>query len=263
MFSEKRFLIIGAHPDDADLMFGGCAVKLSRNGHKVKFVSITNGDAGHYSETREKLAKRRFKEAIKSAEVAGIEGYENFNNHDGELMPSIENRRQITTLIREFRPDVIVSHRTCDYHADHRATAQLVQDSAYLVMVPMFCPHIPIPKNNPIYLFSYDSFKKPYPFHSDVAVNIDDVILDKLQMINCHVSQFYEWLPYTEGRLEEVPDTWEGRQQWLIDGWLERNIDQAVLAGGINQTMKYAETFELSEYGRQPDNGELDQIFGF
>lgn len=269
MFSEKRFLIIGAHPDDPDLMFGGCAVKLTKNGHKVKFVSCCNGDAGHYSANPEELAKRRAKEAQKSAKCAGIHEYEIIDNHDCEIVPSIENRKRITTIIREFKPDVVISHRVYDYHADHRATAQLVQDSSYLVTVPMFCPEIKIPEKNPIYLFSFDNFKKPCPFSPNIAVAIDDVVQEKLQMLNCHESQFYEWLPYNQGRLGEVPASTEERKKWLMDGWLKRNEIQADLASEQlhdkyakkQRTIKFAETFELSEYGRQATPREMDEIF--
>ncbi len=252
---EKKFLIIGAHPDDADLMFGGCAVKFIRKGSTVKFVSATNGDAGHYSETRESLAERRLKETQEVVARSGIESYQVLDIHDCELSPSLENRRKITTIIREFKPDIVISHRIYDYHADHRAAAQLVQDSAYLVMVPLFCPDIPVPEKEPIYLFSYDSFKKPCPFEPHVIVSIDDVISEKLSMMDSHTSQFYEWLPYVDGKINEVPEAGEDRLKWLADNRLTRNIDQA------GSAMKYAETFELSEYGRQPDEGELEKIF--
>jgi N-acetylglucosamine malate deacetylase 1 len=271
MFSEKHFLIIGAHPDDADMMFGGCAVQSVRKGHKIKFVSTTNGNAGHFSETKKNLAERRLNEAQQIVKISGIEEYEILNNLDGELTASIENRKQIITLIREFKPDVVISHRIYDYHADHRATAQLVQDTAYLVMVPMFCPKIPIPEKKPIYMFGYDTFKKPYPFSPDVVVSIDNVLQEKLQILNCHESQYYEWLPYIENKLKEVPKTEKERLKWLIENQLVSNNEQANLArftlnqvvGNIYSNMKYAETFELSEYGRQADNEELYNLFSF
>ncbi len=265
---SKRFLIIGAHPDDPELMFGGCAVKLTRQGHKVKFVSCCNGDAGHFSMKPEELATRRKGEAMKSAKIAGLEEYEILDNHDCKLMPSLENRERITCIIRKFKPDVVISHRIYDYMADHRAAAQLVQDSSYLVMVPMFCPEVPVSDINPIYMFSYDYFKKPYPFSPDIAVAIDDVLEDKLNMINCHESQFYEWLPYSEGRLDEVPETWEDRKKYLTDGWMKYYLAKPGIVkdklkaryGEKASGIKYAESFELSEYGRQPGTGELNEL---
>jgi LmbE family N-acetylglucosaminyl deacetylase len=265
---SKRFLIIGAHPDDPDLMFGGCAVKLAEKGHKVKFVSCSNGNAGHHNMSPEKLAARRKKEALKSAETAGLEEYEVLNNHDCKLFPTLANRELLTTIIRNFKPDVVISHRVYDYHADHRATAQLVQDSAHLVMVPLFCPSTPIPEINPIYMFSSDRFKKPYPFSPDIAVAIDDVLNEKLKMLNCHESQFYEWLPYNLGKLEDVPKTWEERKQYLKDDWLKYYLVQTEIVrknletryGEKASSIKYAESFELSEYGRQPEEGELSEL---
>ncbi len=265
----KRYLVVGAHPDDGELMFGGCALKLVAAGHKVKFVSCCNGDCGHFRMSSKELAARRKKEALKSAEIAGLEEYEILDNHDCELEPTLDLRRKITGIIRDFEPDVVISHRICDYMADHRAAAHLVQDSSYLVTVPMFCPEYAIPQVNPVYMFSYDTFKKPCPFSPDMAVAIDDVMERKLEMLNCHESQFYEWLPYNQGRLDDVPETWEERKKFLTDGWLFRNRDQAEMAGEKLKSrygekaaeIKYAETFELSEYGRQPEVEELNEMF--
>jgi len=265
----KRFLVITAHPDDAELLFGGCAVKLAKRGDEVKFVACCNGDAGHYSMRPEALAARRKEEALKSAAIAGLKEYEIIDNHDCELIPSLENRRRIIGIIRDFKPDVVISHRTYDYHADHRATAQLVQDASFLVTVPLYCPERKVPEKKPIYLFSYDNFQRPYPFSPDVAVAIDDVISEKLKMMNCHESQFYEWLAYNKGKLAEVPSDSDGKNRWLIDGWLIRNRNQVELCrelvikryGNKSNNIKYVESFELSEYGRQPEPGELDELF--
>ena len=264
----KRFLVIGAHPDDAELMFGGCAVKLAGQGHEVKFVACCNGNAGHHVEKPEALAARRKKEAAKSAATAKITEYEILDNPDCKLVPTIENREHLTGIIRDFKPDAVISHRTCDYMADHRITAQLVQDSAYLIMVPLFCPQHQVPEKSPIYLFSYDTFKKPWPFMPEMAVAIDEVVEEKIAMLSCHESQFYEWLPYTYGTLAAVPVAGEERRQWLADGWLPRDRQQAEAAraqlksryGEPGLTVNYAETFELSEYGRQPEPGELNDL---
>lgn len=264
----KKYLVVGAHPDDPELMFGGCAVKLVRQGHKVKFVACCNGDAGHFNMPPEELAERRKNEAARAAAIAGIEEYEILDNHDCKIVASIENRERLTAIIRNFKPDLVISHRTCDYHADHRATATLVQDSAYLLTVPLFCPQAPVPDRNPVYMFSYDRFKKPSPFVPDIAVAIDDVLEDKLAMINCHESQFYEWLPYNQGRLGQVPAAWHERKEYLKDGWMKRDLLQTELAANLlkarygrkSSEVEYAESFELSEYGRQPEPGELDEL---
>jgi len=268
---NKKYLIIGAHPDDADLIFGGCAVKLARLGHAVKFVACVNGDAGHYAMTRPALATRRKNEAQAAAKIAGVVEYHVLDHHDCEFMPTLENRHEIIRLIREFAPHVIVTHRLCDYHTDHRATAQLVQDAAYLLNVPMIVPETPIMPHYPVILLAWDKFQKPCPFVPDLAVAIDDVLDIKLAMLDCHVSQFYEWLPYNQGRLDQVPTDPAGRRRWLLDGWVYRNQTQAELArallaqsrGAATPSALYAETFEISEYGRIPMPRELAELFPF
>ena len=267
--NKSKILVIGAHPDDADLMFGGTAVKMIGNGHQVKFVSLTNGSAGHHAMGRKELAERRRKEADCSAAAAGLESYEIFDIDDGELTASLENRSRVIRLIREFAPDVIISNRLWDYHADHRAAAQLVQDAAYLIIVPSVCPEVPISGSNPIFLFSYDDFQRPYPFSPAVSIAIDDTVEEKKRMLDCHKSQFYEWLPWTTGYKKIDFENISGveRFRFLEDEWLSENRKQAELYRELLKKnypdfidIRYAESFELSEYGRQPEEGELAEL---
>ena len=258
---SRKYLVIGAHPDDPDEMFGGCAVKLSKLGHQVVFVSVTNGDAGHFHMDPAELAKRRHAETQASAAVGGLAEYQVLDIHDGRLLPSLENREQIVRIIREAAPDVVITHRPCDYHADHRATAQLVQDASFLIRVPLYCPAIPIPATWPIFCSSWDGFRQPAPFRPDVCVAIDDAIPTKLGMLDCHVSQFYEWLPWLDGDRDfnRSLQTQEERFAYLEERWLESNRRQADLYrnqlrqghGPAADTIRYVESFELSEYGRQ------------
>ncbi len=265
-----KVLVIGAHPDDADLMFGGTAAGMIKNGHQVKFVSLTNGSAGHHIMKRKELAARRRKEADCSAAVIGLESYEILDIDDGELTASLENRDRVIKLIREFAPDVIISNRLWDYHADHRAAAQLVQDAAYLVIVPSVCPDTEVSESNPIFMFSYDDFQRPYPFTPAVTVAIDDSVEAKKRMLDCHKSQFYEWLPWTMGhqKIDAEKITLEEKYGFLEKGWLTKNRNQAELYRGKlkefypeYKNFSYVESFELSEYGRQPEVGELAELF--
>src|SRR5260370_31749816 len=160
-------------------------------GHHVQFVSVTNGDIGHWRDAGGPLARRRKAEVERVAKILGI-ATEVLDIHDGELLPSLENRRTITRLIREWKADIVMSHRPNDYHPDHRYTGVLVQDSAYMVAVPYFCPEAPPLKNNPVFLFYPDGFQKPNPFHPDLVVAIDAVIEKKLDALDTLVSQFYE-----------------------------------------------------------------------
>lgn len=257
---QKRILFIGAHPDDADILCGGTAYKLAKAGHIVKFVSTTNGDTGHFRLSRPETARVRFAEAQASAKVGGIYEYE-ILNHDCGIEASVENRREIVRLIRRFNPDIVISHRLCDYHPDHRATAQLVLDTAYVVMVPHFCEDVPIPDHIPIYAYSFDRFLEPRPHRPDAAIEIDSVMEQKLSMLNCHASQYYEWLPWADGdKYFDVSKlNWEQRKAHLMK-WVQRFVTAANSARDWLKTLhgeelgakiKYAETFEQSTYSVQ------------
>ncbi|HHV99524.1 MAG TPA: PIG-L family deacetylase [Clostridiaceae bacterium] len=272
MLEKKlRVLAIGAHPDDCDIVMGGTAVKFANNGHAVKFVSVTNGNAGHYSLKGDELAKTRASEAAQVAKTAGIE-YEILDADDGKLEETIEMREKIIALIRRYKPDLIFTHRPNDYHPDHRRTSILVQDSSYLVMVPNICPSVECIRYQPIILYMFDNFKKPYPFSPNIALSIDDVLDKKVQMLNCHKSQFYEWLPWVDNELDKVPSSDDDRIKWLrakVESWGTNCANTCrqelleVYGKEQGEKVKYAEAFELSEYGAVVTDEELKKYFPF
>lgn len=271
MTKQIRVLVFGAHPDDCDIKAGGIAALYTQQGHSVKFVSVTNGDAGHHEMGGGTLAQRRNAEAQAAAEIIGI-AYELLDNHDGELLPSLENRFQIIRKIREFKPDLIMTHRPNDYHPDHRYTSMLVQDAAYMVTVPNITALTPHLQKNPVIVYLSDSFKKPSPFSADVVVGIDTVIEQKIDMLHCHVSQFYEWLPYNSGTLNAVPDNEVERREWLAERLRNRFSSIAdryrtkliELYGEQNgSNIKYAEAFEACEYGSSLTQDNVPILFPF
>ena len=264
---KLRIIAFGAHPDDCDGKFGGTAAKFARAGHAVKFVSVTNGDAGHQSEGGAALAKRRYAEAQESARRLGIAEYQVLDNHDGELMPTLEVRRQIIRAIRQWKADLVLAPRPNDYHPDHRYTGVLVQDAAYMVVVPNVVPDTPASRRNPVFLYFEDGFQKPALFRPDVAVAIDDVWETKISGLDAHVSQVYEWLPWVDGRLDQVPADPAARRQWLsaaraghISPALRTALEQRYGAAQGAQ-VKHAEAFELCEYGRRPGLDDLQRLF--
>src|SRR5262245_57541365 len=186
-----RLLIVGAHPDDADFFAGGTAARYRAAGHIVKMVSLTNGDAGHHRLRGPALAERRRAEAAAAGDVIGA-AYDVLDNHDGQLLPTLENRFQVIRLIRSFQPDLVLTHRLNDYHPDHRYTSQLVQDAAYMVTVPPICPDTPHLSVDPVIAYMPDQFQKPYPFQPAVAVDVTSVFDQLVAMLHCHQSQFYE-----------------------------------------------------------------------
>ncbi|RPJ53207.1 MAG: PIG-L family deacetylase [Acidobacteria bacterium] len=266
--NQLRLLVFGAHPDDPEKV-GGTMAKYIQLGHKVMLVSLTNGDAGHQEMGGGPLAQRRYKETQCAGKAIGAE-YVVLGNHDGELMPTLENRREVIRIIREFKPDLVFTPRPDDYHPDHRNTGLLVRDAAYMVTVPNVVAQTPHLLKNPIFIYVSDRFTKPTPFNPDVLVGIDDVIEKKIDMYHCHESQMYEWLPYNRNELDKVPQT--GRREWLGEQLKPQNKREAdryraklVELYGQDKGSKivYAEAFEVSEYGSQLRKEDVKKYFPF
>ncbi len=262
-----RVIAFGAHPDDCDSRVGGTAAKWAALGHAVKFVSLTNGDAGHQSQGGGALAKRRRAEAEEAGRRLGIAEYEVLDNHDGELLPTLEVRHQIIRRIRQWNADLVLGPRPNDYHPDHRYTGILVRDAAYMVMVPNVCPDTPPLRKNPVFMYFEDRFEKPNPFRPDIAVDITDVWEKKIDALDAHVSQMYEWLPWVAGTLDQVPTDPMQRRLWLAKSRGGR-VTPAVRAALVKwygaaraKEIQRAEAFEICEYGRRPDEAELRRLF--
>ena len=264
---KLRIIAFGAHPDDCDQKVGGTAARWAALGHHVKFVAVTNGDAGHQSEGGGALANRRRKEAQDAGRRLGVE-YETLDNHDGQLIPSVDVREQVIRKIRQWNADVVLAPRPNDYHPDHRYTGVLIQDAAYLVVVPNITPDTPALKKNPLFLYFQDGFERPNPFRPDIAVSIDEVAEKKLAGMDAHVSQFYEWLPWVSGELDSVPRDPAARKEWLRKSRF-RAPSPAVRAtltkwyGAAADSVKLAEAFEICEYGMRPTEQDLRRLFPF
>src|SRR5919202_1488448 len=124
---KLNVIAFGAHPDDCDQRAGGVAARYAALGHRVRFVSVTNGDAGHQSEGGGALAARRRAEAREAGRRIGIE-YVVLDNHDGQLVPSVDVREQVIRQIRQWNAALVLAPRPNDYHPDHRYTGILIQD---------------------------------------------------------------------------------------------------------------------------------------
>jgi LmbE family N-acetylglucosaminyl deacetylase len=269
--SKPRIIVFGAHPDDCELDAGGTAARWAKLGHAVKFVSVTNGDIGHHELAGAILARRRTEEVQKCAKILGVTT-EVLDIHDGELLPTLENRRTITRLIRSWKADLVLAPRPIDYHPDHRYTGILVQDAAFMVIVPSFCPDVPALRKNPVFMYTEDGFKKPNPFEANVVVPIDPAMDQKVAAIDALESQFYEWNPWLFGYLDDVPKAkperleWtkkraEGRYRGVADRFRKELI--AELGDEKGKAVKFAEAFEVCEYGSQPTKEDLRKLFPF
>jgi LmbE family N-acetylglucosaminyl deacetylase len=261
-----RIIMIGAHPDDCDQDGGGTAILFSKMGYAVKFVSVTNGDAGHQSQGGGILAKRRIAEAQEAGKRFGVT-YDVLDNHDGALLPTLDVRLQIIRKIREWDADVVIAPRPNDYHPDHRYTGVLVQDAAYMVAVPNVAADTPPLKKNPVFLYFQDHFQRPNPFRPDIAIDITSAYDQKIHAMDAHTSQMYEWLPWIGGFLDQVPANPADREKWLaktravhITPEVRKSLEKWY-GNEKAAAVKHAEAFEICEYGRQPDDTEIKRLF--
>lgn len=270
MEKKLRIMVIGAHPDDCELV-GGIILKYIKLGHTVKFLSATNGYSGHHVNMGAAITARRWEEAKKVAELAKLE-YEFLDNNDGYLTAGLPERQSMLRAIRSFAPDLIFTHRPNDYHPDHRNTSILVQDCSYLVQVPNVCAMTPVLRYQPAIFYMPDNFTKPYPFTPDLVFDISDVIEDKMRLYHQYTSQMYEWLPWVDNTLETVPEGDEERFRWLMNSrrtamfaaWADKWREKlAAKYGEAGRNVKYAEALEKCEYGGKLTPEQLSVLFPF
>jgi LmbE family N-acetylglucosaminyl deacetylase len=271
MAEKLRLLVLGAHPDDADIHAGGLMCLYRKLGHEVRIVSITNGDAGHHEMRGEPLAERRRAEAAAAGNVIGAT-YITWDNHDGMLQPTLDVRWQVIREIRTYRPHLVLTHRPNDYHPDHRAVGNVVRDASYMVTVPAVVPDVPIVQKHeePVVAYMPDRFTKPYPLQPDAVLDTTPFIDQVVQMLHCHESQVYEWLPANQARTHEVPSGEAERLQWLRGWYLDRVRpfadrfrDRLIEVYGQDRGSKieYCEAFEISEYAGAADDAALRRLF--
>lgn len=265
-----RVIAIFAHPDDGEFKMGGTAALMAEAGHEVKFISLTNGNAGHHEKGGGVLAKIRRAEAEEAGRRLGIEEYEVWDYNDAMLTPELHIRMEIIRAIREWNADVVIGLRPNDYHPDHRNAGKLVIDASYMVIVPNVVSDTEPLRNNPVFLYMQDGFMKPNPFSHDIAVSIDEVIDLKVDGLDAHQSQVYEWMPWTMGILGDVPnmENIEARKEWLRKTYLNREISDEQREALIKyyserraMSFQHAESFEIAEYGTVPTDEQIRMIF--
>ena len=266
-----RLLILGAHPDDAEFHAGGLATIYRQHGHTVKMISVTDGRSGHHRYQPAQLASVRRRESLAAAAVIGAT-YEVWKYPDGTLQPSLDVRELIIREIRSFSPDLVLTHRPNDYHPDHRAVGQIVQDASYMVTVPLVVPDVPALSKDPVVAYMPDLFTRPYPFVPDVAIDISEQMDTVVDMLACHQSQVFEFLPFNQRIADQVPQDETERRQWLrrwygeiIRPRADRFRDALVRQYGQprGRQIEWAEAFEISEYAAPLDAAMRRRLFWF
>jgi LmbE family N-acetylglucosaminyl deacetylase len=266
--SEEKInvVIFGSHPDDADKQAGGTAAEFLKLGHNVVFVSLTNGDAGHQTLGGRELADKRYQEAQEAGRRFGVE-YIILDNPDGKLFPTLEIREEVIRIIRKYKADIVIGHRTSALHPDRRNSAILLQDAAYMVIVPNIVPDVPPLKQNPLFLYFEDNFKKPLPFQPDIVVDITESFEQKIYGMAAHETQFFQWQPWIANTLDKVPANEKDRLAWL--GAMSKSRMTPAKRESLEKwygperakNAKVTESFEICEYGKQPTEEEIRRLF--
>ena len=269
-----RVMVIGAHPDDADIVCGGMTVKLIARGFKVKFVSVTDGRMGHHRLSPDETARVRRAETIEAARRFGLDGYDIYGYPDCGLYPTDEVRRLVARKIREYEPDFVFTHRTCDYHADHRATGQVVMDAGYLLGVPHWCDEVKPQRLRPVILYMSDLFTYPRELRPDIMFDVGDCLDKWCDGLDAQVSQFYDWLPWDKGAEAEVAALGDrndiaARNAYLKKYWAfrkrrdaQRFADEWKAEYPGRPVPEFMEAYEVSEYGRAPTEDDLRALLG-
>ena len=269
-----RVMVIGAHPDDADIVCGCFALKLLAKGYKVKFVSITDGRMGHHRLSPQETADTRRAETLEAAKRLGLDGYDIYGAHDCELIPTYEWRCRVAKEIRDYEPDYIITHRTCDYHADHRATGQLVMDAGYLLGVPHWVPEAKAQRRRPVILYMSDAFTVPKEMRPDIMIDAEPYLARWCEGLDAQVSQFYDWLPWDIGIEAEVKALGDrkdikARNDYILRHWSARKqTDAKRFAAAWREqnpgtpAPRYMEAYEVSEYGRAPNDEDFKILLG-
>ncbi|MFI5384728.1 MAG: PIG-L deacetylase family protein [Fimbriimonadales bacterium] len=185
-----RVLAVGAHPDDIEILCAGTLARCRARGDTVVMCIATNGDKGHKDIKPPALARIREAEARASATMLGAEliwlGFE-----DEFIYPDHDTRLRFVQMIREARPDIIITHHPEDYHQDHRTVSELVFVSSFVAAIPNVetatANHGKIPA-----LYYMDTLGG-VGFMPSEYVNVTDTMALKCDMLRCHKSQL-EWL---------------------------------------------------------------------
>ena len=201
---SKAILAIHAHPDDVEILAGGTMARLAAEGHRVTIVSFTPGDCGSRAHSPEKTAEIRRGEAAAAAALIGA-AYRCAEFRDLAIFNDDASRRRVTELLRETRPDIVLTASPVDYMCDHEAVSLLVRDACFAASAPNYQTRAPSPApalEGIPHLYFMDAVggvvREGRPVNADFYVDIALQFETKRAMLACHASQ-REWLRAQHG----------------------------------------------------------------
>ncbi len=175
-------LIIGAHPDDAEIALGGTILRLQDAGKKVGILDATRGEMG----TRGSI-ETRDREAAAATAMLGLAYRGNLNLPDGRVVDNVENREALAKLLRELQPELVLAHHPVDLHPDHAAVGRMAEQAWYLSGLKRLAELDGAAEaRRPPRLLQYMGH---VPFVPSLVVRIDEQWQRKVQLIRCYASQ--------------------------------------------------------------------------
>jgi LmbE family N-acetylglucosaminyl deacetylase len=186
-----RVLAVGAHPDDLEILCGGTLARFAQEGNEVVMCNASLGDRGSFVHTSEEIAGIRLAEARRAAETAGAE-HVTLGFSDAEVSASDpEQVRAVVDLVREVRPELIITHSPNDYMSDHNEVSALVFNASFHATLPLFeTGKPPYDKVTPIYFMET---VMGLGFHPVEYVDVSATFETKVAMLEAHESQL-TWL---------------------------------------------------------------------
>ena len=241
-------LAFGCHPDDIEFMAAGTLWLLAREGWEVHLATMTGGEVGSATLRPQEIRALRLAEAAESAGILGA-GYHYAGGCDLEVAYDREYRKMATRVIREARPDVVLTHSPVDYLVDHEETSRLVRNAAFIASVPLYdCGPGVEPLRGVPHLYYWDAFGgtdnfgRPLPL--DFGIDVSDAMEGKRRMLGAHASQ-RDWLAFVNG----------------MDSYLDEMTAQTA-AQGTRIGRTYAECFAQHRGNGYPTSNILAEVLG-
>jgi N-acetylglucosamine malate deacetylase 1 len=246
----KTIVSIHAHPDDAEIMAGGTLARLRALGHRLTIVTMTPGDCGSQELNPEQTAEVRRAEAFRAAAHIGA-AYRCAEFRDLAIFNDDPSRRRVAGILRELRPDIVLTASPVDYLCDHEVTSQLVRDACFGAPAPNYraipdgeAPALPaIP-----HLYFMDSMggvdRDNRLIAADFFVDVGATFEIKKEMLSEHRSQ-REWLLAQHG----------------MDDYIG-HMEQQTRAQGRRAGVEFAEGFRRYKGHPYPDTPLLEELLG-
>lgn len=196
--SQKRILVILAHPDDPEFFCGATIARWCAEGHEVHYCLLTRGQKGapDLTHSADEIAVLRVKEQLAAAEFLGVKSVEFMDYQDGELFPDLEMRKKAVRVIRRIKPDILITSDPLNLfptdnrinHPDHRAAGQVVIDAAFPAAGnPMFFPELIRDEN--LEPHSIEEIWLSATAQPNFYIDVFDYFEAKLKAIQRHASQ--------------------------------------------------------------------------